>query len=221
MATTLPKPQVKHDHIVKVARSLFVKNGVHHVSIPMIVKASGTSTGAIYHHFGSKENLVSFIRKQTLDDFYQEFDHRLADKKTAQEKLAVFAQLIFEITENDPDMMGYMLFINQGDLKSVEPPLCFTDPFRRVQAIVRKGIDDGEIKPGEVYILGAAYTGVILRAAELRLICVLEQPLTQIGDLIIENAWAAIRNFPKDGEVTPAKGVFPKQNDLDNRRLST
>jgi len=187
------KPQLKHEQITKVARSLFVKNGVHNVSIPMIVKASGTSTGAIYHHFGSKENLVSFIRKQTLDGFYEEFNQRLEGKETAREKLEVFARLIFEITENDPDMMGYMLFINQGDLKSVEPPLCFTDPFRRVQAIIRQGIDDGEIKAGEVYILGAAYTGVILRAAELRLICVLDKPLTEIGDLIIDNAWAAIK----------------------------
>jgi len=189
-------PQLKQDQIIRVSRRLFVENGIHNVSIPMIVKASGTSTGAVYHHFGSKENLIEFIREQTLQDFHVRFTGRLEGKKSAEEKLEVFARLVFEIAEADPDMMGYMLFVNQGELKSETPPLCFSEPFRVVQSIIREGIDEGAIKPGEIFILGAAYTGVILRAVELRLICVLDKPLTAIADQIIENAWASIRKCP-------------------------
>ena len=196
MAIRSINPQLKHDQIIQVSRRLFVENGIHNVSIPMIVKASGTSTGAIYHHFGSKENLIEFIREQTLQDFHHRFTERLEGKQSAQDKLEVFARLVFEIAESDPDMMGYMLFVNQGELKSDTRPLCFSEPFRVVQGIIKQGIEDGDIKPGEIFILGAAYTGVILRAVELRLICVLDKPLTEIADQIIENAWASIRKSP-------------------------
>ncbi|MFV0451389.1 MAG: TetR/AcrR family transcriptional regulator, partial [Propioniciclava sp.] len=48
------------------ARDLIRSNGVEGMSISQVVATSGTSTGAIYHHFGNKERLVLAVGKSAI-----------------------------------------------------------------------------------------------------------------------------------------------------------
>lgn len=54
------------DTIIAAARTLIRSNGVEGMSISQVVSLSGTSTGAIYHHFGNKEQLVLAVGKSAL-----------------------------------------------------------------------------------------------------------------------------------------------------------
>ncbi|PLX87194.1 MAG: TetR/AcrR family transcriptional regulator [Desulfuromonas sp.] len=186
-------PQDKMEKVIHAARKLFVEKGYHGVSVPEIVKASGVSVGAIYLHFGNKENLASSIYKKTLDEFLAMFTERLAGKDATQAKLRAFSELTFDITEEDPDMMAYMLTVRPGSFPDCSAPLCSTKPFLEVQRIVAEGIASGEIKPGNYLLAAVSYTGVIVRAVELRLQGVLQDPLPELADELIENAWASIR----------------------------
>ncbi|PCH75912.1 MAG: hypothetical protein COB98_07705 [Flavobacteriaceae bacterium] len=62
----LSKAQISKNHIVKTAFILFLEKGYKDITINNIVKASGFSKGAIYHHFASKEA----IYYATLDTYY-------------------------------------------------------------------------------------------------------------------------------------------------------
>lgn len=179
--------------VVKAARKLFVEKGYYSVSIPQIVKASGVSTGAIYHYFSSKEALALYIHEQALDEFKRQFSHALLGKKTACEKLKAFAEMVFGMTESDAVMMAYMLLMQHGEFLQESRPLCSTEPFRMVQQIVAQGIDSGEIRQGNYFLSAVSYTGVILRAVDLRLQGVLEEPLTESAGELIGNAWASIK----------------------------
>ncbi len=181
------------DLVVRAARRLFVERGYYGVTIPQIVKASGVSVGAIYLHFSNKENLASTIYQRTLDEFTAKFTKCLMGVESTRDKLRAFSELVFEITEEDPDMMEYMLTARPGSSPDCPMPLCSTAPFREVQRIVAAGIAAGEIKPGNYLIAAISYTGVIVRAVELRLQGVIQQPLPEVADDLIENAWAAIR----------------------------
>ena len=185
-------PQQKMDQVFYAARRLFVEKGFHGVPIPEIVKASGVSVGAIYLHFGNKENLANSIYLRTLDEFLEMFQMRLADKENTQAKLRAFSELVFEITEEDPDMMEFMLTVRPGAFPECSAPLCSTKPFREVQKIVADGVACGEVKPGNYLLAAVSYTGVIVRAVELRLQGVLQQPLPELSDELIANAWAGI-----------------------------
>lgn len=186
-------PQGKIDMVVTAARKLFVERGYYSVSIPAIVEASGVSIGTIYNHFVNKEGLARHIHEATLAQFKEAFAARLEGVEGTEQRLRVFADLVFEITEADPARMEYMLFMKHGGALKDAPPLCFTSPFRWVQQIVVEGMEGGVVKPGDYFISALSYTGVILRAAELRLVCVLERPLAEIADEVVANAWAAIR----------------------------
>lgn len=187
-------PQQKMDRVMLVARKLFVEKGFYGVPIPEIVKQSGVSVGAIYLHFGSKDQLAVAIYQRTLDDFLELFTERLAGKNSTHDKLQAFAELVFEITEREPDMMKYMLSVRQCPHPDCSSPLCSTKPFRAIQQIVAAGVDGGEVKSCDAFIAAVSYTGVILRAVELRLQGVLEMPLAEISAALIDNAWSSIKS---------------------------
>lgn len=186
-------PQEKMSRVMLAARRLFVQKGYHNVSIPAIVEASAVSTGAIYSYFPNKEALARHIHEQTLADFQSLFQRRLAGRQTTYEKLRAFAEVVFETTEQDPEMMEYLLFMRHAEFMSDCSPICFTEPFRLIQGVIQEGICSGELRPGDYFVSALAFTGVILRASELRLKCVLEKPLSLICEELIANAWAAIR----------------------------
>lgn len=186
-------PDAKYSQVLDCALLLFVKKGYHRVSIPDIVTASGVSTGAIYNLFSSKENLARILHRQVLDDFQQAFVDRLFDRHTAYDKLRAFAELVFERTDRDPATMEYLLFMKHAEFMDDMAPICMTEPFRLIRQIVQEGMTAGEIRQGDYFISAVTYTGVILRPAQLKLECVLQEPLCDMANEFITNAWAAIK----------------------------
>lgn len=186
-------PEDKRERVIRAARKLFVQRGYHSVSIPEIVAAAGVSTGAIYSYFPNKAELARFIHNQTLDYFQSQFEARLVGKITTYEKLRTFAELAYELAESEPDLMEYLLFMRHSEFMQGSPPICFTQPFQLVRQIIAEGIARGDVRQGDFFLMGVSFTGAVLRAVELRFCCVLETPLTEIADTLIENAWAAIR----------------------------
>jgi AcrR family transcriptional regulator len=186
-------PEEKKSRVMRTARRLFVQQGYHNVSIPVIVKTSGVSTGAIYSYFPNKEALAHYIHQQTLDEFHTLFCQRLIGQKTTYLRLRAFAELVFDLAESDPDVMEYLLFMKHSEFMQSAAPICFSEPFRMIRQIIGEGMKTGEVRAGDVFISGVSFTGAILRAVELRFRCVLDRPLHDLAEALIANAWAAIK----------------------------
>lgn len=186
-------PENKTRRVLESARKLFVLRGYHRVSVPDIVQDSGVSTGAIYNLFGSKENLAARLQEKTLEDFLEKFQERLRDRESTYEKLHAFAEIVFELAEKDPTTMEYLLFMRHAEFMEDIPPVCLTEPFQLVREIVTQGMARGEVKQGDFFVCAVSYTGVILRAAQLHLQCVLPRTLAELSEEFIHNAWDAIK----------------------------
>lgn len=186
-------PEEKISRVITTARRLFVESGYCGVSIPAIVQASGVSTGAIYSYFKDKETLAQEIHNQTIDEFYDLFQQRLNGDESVYQVLRTFTELVCDLTENQPVLMKYMLFMNHGGVVHDLSPVCSTEPFRLLQSHLRRGIEQGEIRCRDYMIAGLSYTGITLRASELRMDGVLDQPLTEICAELVENGWNAIK----------------------------
>ena len=186
-------PEEKSGKVLLTARRLFVEYGYCGVSIPNIVKESGVSTGAIYSYFHDKETLAKEIHAWTVAEFDEMFRERLTGNESVFQVLKTFTELVCELTESDPIMMKYMLFMQHGGVVTGLPPVCSTEPFRLLQSHLRRGIEQGEIRVKDFMLAGLSYTGVTLRAAELRMEGVLPRPLTEISRDLVENGWNAIK----------------------------
>lgn len=186
-------PQGKMERVIEVARGMFVEKGFHNVSIPDIVKASGVSTGAIYHHFSNKETLARYIHEKTLTDFNDMLVSRLVGTSTAFQKLRAFAYLVLDIAESDPILMQYMLFMRHGEFMSDHQPICYSEPFVWVQETVADGIMDGELRGGDRLIAAAAFTGILTRVIEIRLNGLLQVSLQESSEEVFASAWRAVK----------------------------
>ncbi len=186
-------PQEKIRAVIITARRLFVEHGYHSVSIPMIVRESRVSTGAIYHHFGNKEQLARRIYDQTLSEFQQMLEQRLVGQDDVLSKLRAFGKLLVDVAQSDPQMMRYMLFLNHGEFLSSCPPICSSAPFRWVQETIRNGIADGTLRSEHPFVAAASFTGAILRTIELNYQGVITEPLDTLVFPILDHALRAVR----------------------------
>ncbi len=60
------RPPAAREAIIRAATELIRINGVAGTSISDVITRSGTSAGAIYHHFGSKERLVLEVGRNAM-----------------------------------------------------------------------------------------------------------------------------------------------------------
>ncbi len=189
-------PEEKIEQVIKTARRLFLEKGFHAVTIPDIVKASGVSVGAIYLHFTNKERLATMVYQQTNQKFMDYLDEKLQDLPQGdlgiREAFYRTAELIFELTETDPEIINYLLAGRQNNSPGA-CPFHSTVFFQRLKKQVGEGIATGEIRPGNHFLSASAYCGVILQAVELRLNGQLIQPLPEIAGEVFENAWSSIK----------------------------
>ncbi|SEA49634.1 transcriptional regulator, TetR family [Desulfuromusa kysingii] len=186
-------PESKREKILDTSLSLFVEKGYHRVSIPNIVEASGTSTGAIYNLFGNKENIALTLHQQLIEKFMHSFQGRLQNCTTTYAKLRAFSEVIYEQTETDPNCVEYMFFMRHCEFIPEVSPICMTEPFRVLREIIRDGMNCGDVRPGDFFTSAVSYTGAILRPVQLHLECMLPKPLMESAEDFYENAWAAIK----------------------------
>ena len=85
--------------ILDTAERLFVEKGYDRASLQDIIRATGLSKGAIYHHFKSKEDILTAVCERMTDESNQLLlDIRDRPGLTGQEKL----KLIFRASLDRP-----------------------------------------------------------------------------------------------------------------------
>lgn len=186
-------PEEKKLRVVRAARRLFVQHGYHNIPMPAISAEAGVSIGAIYSYYPTKEALARQIHDEALTRFMTLFHQRLSERTACRDRLRAFAEVVLETTERDPELMEYLLFMRHGEFMPGLAPICFSQPFQMLREFIREGIEAGELRRGAPIVSAISYTGVILRAAEMRMKCILTEPLDSIAEELIDNAWAAIR----------------------------
>jgi AcrR family transcriptional regulator len=92
MVTQRENTEVRQKQIVSAARRLIVKYGSEHVTVRRMAKEIGVSEGAIYRHFKSKNDVLSFliddIEKTLLGDIEKNCTHRFNSLEILQNVLA-------------------------------------------------------------------------------------------------------------------------------------
>lgn len=89
------------DKIMQAAWELFQKNGYEETTISQILKASGTSRSAFYHHYRGKEELL-FSIAYMYDKDYEEWLRNLSSNLHTVEKLKAFNTFVMQNLEESP-----------------------------------------------------------------------------------------------------------------------
>lgn len=143
--------------IVKTAYGLFLKKGYNSVSIQNIMDASHLSKGGIYHHFGSKEEILVAVLDQY---FFTELsiDKSLFEGLTFKERIeTVFRRAVslFTMVEsmgkkgiNYPIRRLFQFQLEGENFPEIRKQFRETSKSytKQIEQIVSEGIRDGEVK---------------------------------------------------------------------------
>ena len=101
------RPPVK-ERLLHVATRLFARHGFESTSVQDIVDAAGVTKGAMYHYYGSKDDLLYEVYHQLLTMQTSHLDEIVAGPGTAEERLrAAAADVVQTSLDNLDDMIVF------------------------------------------------------------------------------------------------------------------
>jgi AcrR family transcriptional regulator len=92
LAEASRRPTETQAKIIAVATELFARQGYHATGVAELGRAVGLGAGALYHHIGSKEELLLTILRAHLEDMYGFGARVLAGQGTAVWRLHELAR---------------------------------------------------------------------------------------------------------------------------------
>ena len=188
-----PRGDVLRERILDTALTLFSEAGYFNTSIHDIRRAAGISIGAIYHHFGNKEALAKALYDQLLLRMQGDIVSACAGVDGCLPRCRAIIARLFALTREDPRMMQFVLQAQHREYLRDEQPICSSQPFQQMRAVVEEGISAGEVRALEPWVAATAMFGGALRMMNLQLDGALSQPLEDHLDAVVDCGWRAIR----------------------------
>ena len=98
------RPPVK-ERLLNVATRLFARHGFEGTSVQDIVDAAGVTKGAMYHYYGSKDDLLYEVYHQVLSMQLSHLEQIAAGPGTAEERLRAAAEDVVQTSLDNLDDM--------------------------------------------------------------------------------------------------------------------
>ena len=166
---------------------------------------ANVSIGSIYNHFGGKEGIAKALYNHLVKEFEEMVDEVIAEDLSPREQCNKLIYQLLEYTETRRNIVSYMLHAKHREFLPDEPPVCSSTPFKAMRNIVQQGMETGEIRMGEPWVVAASIFGGAIRLIHLRLDGVIKQPVTQYYPELLECMWQGMN--PQLPETLKKKAV--------------
>jgi AcrR family transcriptional regulator len=160
--------------IMAAGLKLFARKGFALTNIKEIAQSAGISTGLIYRHFSSKDELFCELIEDTVKELTkaaQIFDSHASPTQAFAE---MTSSLIKDIQSSE-ELSCYFLMITRSIFEEEALPqmaeIRKSDLllFEKAAELIEKGQKMGEFKPGNPYKLALLYFSIIQGMANMRL----------------------------------------------------
>ncbi len=188
-----PDPKPMDCRILTAALKLFVNKGYHNVSVHDVQKNANVSIGSIYKHFGGKEGIAKALHERLMIEMNEMVDSVISLDLTSIEQCNKIIKLLFEYTETRSEIIAFVLHANHTEFISGQPPICSQEPFQKIRNIVQQGMDKGEIRAFDCLVAASVIFGGAFRLIHMRLDRLIEHPLPELYDQLIEATWASMK----------------------------
>ncbi|MGA6162176.1 TetR/AcrR family transcriptional regulator [Amycolatopsis magusensis] len=143
--------------LLSVATKLFAKKGFDRTSVQEIVEAAGVTKGAMYHYFGSKDDLLYEIYARVLREQTDQLERLMAGDAPLAERLSAAASDVVVSTIANLDdatiFMQSMHHLSPEKQKSVRAER--RKYHERFRSLIEEGQSSGEFradKPADVVL---------------------------------------------------------------------
>ena len=180
------------EKVIATALQLFTAKGYFNTSMRDITRDSAVSTGSIYHYFKDKEGVAAALYQDLIARMCDELQQIAQAHDSAHDQCRAVVRLLFRITENEPEVMAFMLYVKHREFLPRERPVCSSEPFEMMRAMVQRGMDRGEIEQRDVLAASSCLFGGAIRVITSQLDGILERPLEAYLDDVWACSWRAV-----------------------------
>jgi AcrR family transcriptional regulator len=197
--------------VLDVALECFLADGYEQTTIARIRKLSGTSNGALFHHFASKEAIADALYVEAIASF-QAGLWELLSRKPASLHDAVHGAIAHQLTWTEQNAALARFVYARGHLDWNSPQGAELAALNSGLAAAFKEwmaplVRSGEIRPGPMLLITAVVSGPAHAIAQRWLAGQVDRPLTSFVDELTDAACAGLRATPATG--APAAGAAP------------
>ncbi len=145
----------RKSEIIHISAKLFRERGYKAVSMRDIAKSIDIKAASLYNHIQSKQEILMLLIINIAEEFTREM-HLLKDSnETAIDTLKKFIDIHIDITLRDPDAIACLnndwMHLNKEHRSYY---VKMRDEYEEnVRKIVKRGIDDGEIKEHNIEVI--------------------------------------------------------------------
>jgi len=161
---TLTRSEATSARLISAARALFVARNYADVTTDMIANAAGVTKGGLYHHFQSKESLYTSMMLDDFDRKRRLFEQAVASSGTCRERLARLTKDFLDLPDEERQLAQLVrrdinIFTGEDRDRLVRAyQLALPE---QIEAIIRVGMRDGELAPGDPRILSWSFVALV------------------------------------------------------------
>lgn len=183
-----PIKTVSSDQVLRAALKLFAEKGYFNTSLPEIKEAlEASNANVITQHFKTKQAIVQALRENILDSLSISIDDIRRRNRKASEQLREIVDLMFRLTDEAPEVVQFLLFMNSREFLPEAPALMDTPAFSKIKRIIQNGINEGEIRSIDPLLAYSYFFGIIQQTLGL----VLDKTLPKTADSYQSQVWLA------------------------------
>ncbi|HEV8298349.1 MAG TPA: TetR/AcrR family transcriptional regulator [Acidimicrobiales bacterium] len=140
----------RRNEILDVAKQIFAEMGVKATTVREIGAQAGILSGSLYHHFGSKLDMVDAILSDFCREILEHYEAIVDSGDDAATRIRALARYAFSLIVED--RAALVMFFNEGRYLAAEPRFAYIGEFdRRIEAywvdVLKAGVAEGQIRP--------------------------------------------------------------------------
>jgi len=198
----------RRKEIIKAALLCFVELGFAQTSMADIQRRSNASTGSIYHHFRSKEQLAAEVYIQGIRDYQEGFLAVLEDERSPRNGIFAVIRYHLQWVSNHPEWTRYLFQKAHAAFMASA-----ADVFAGLNAEFMKGCARWlcvHVKAGTVRRLSpdmyvAILLGPLMEYTRLYLACQTCTPLEHAMQELASAAWNCLQAEPDKEQLADRK----------------
>ena len=154
--------RLRRQAIIDTSASVFARRGYHATGITELCVANDLGKGALYHYIGSKEELLAAIHDRVMDEVMLGADRVAEAGGTPSQQLAMLGEELLDVIHRYPDHVW--VFLHEFPALTGERAEQFQgrrrEYERRVEAVLRAGVDTGEFRALDPRLTALAWLGM-------------------------------------------------------------
>ena len=182
------------DKVLQTALKLFTEKGYFNTSMRDITSHSQVSTGSVYHYFKDKEGVAYALYESMIVRMRNELQNIMKQYDSAHDQCHAVISLLFDIADQEPDVMAFMLYVKHREFLPNERPVCSSEPFEIMRAMVHRGMQQDEIRQGDILVASSCLFGGAIRMITASLDGLLDKPLKNYFKEVWAYSWTAVAN---------------------------